>query len=188
MPSSLFWGGGGVWLSLVLECFPPQKWSVHEPSVWDEPPAASLPPEPQPASSSRKSVHSRVSLFLPHAHVYYSFIIDEWPPGSRRRLSSRPGTFTISAHWPASFFFFCFFFLVSFRRYWLLLHSFPLECFLSPNFLHHYWTSNLPIIDPLLEFRPTATYFTPQIFFVIVDHWTSKQLSLFLVDLFSVLH
>lgn len=50
-----------------------------------------------------------------------------------KKLGYRPGTFTILAHWPLSFFFF----LVS-LSYWLLLNSFPVECFSSLfNFLHH---------------------------------------------------
>lgn len=160
------------------------------------PPLPAQPPHPRCHLNLNKvPLGSKSALsggfFLPRAHIYYPFIIDEWPPGRQRRLSYRPGTFTILAHWPVSFFFF--FFPFPSLSYWLLLNSFPVECFSSLNFLHHCWISNLPIIDLLLEFRPrsTATYFTPTFplwSLHLKGQWTAEQLSLFLVDLFGVLH
>lgn len=147
MPSCILWGSP-MWLILVLKCFLSPKWLECT-----NPPSQSGPRSLAATWTSTSFLWAvnrcTPGLFLPHAHIYYSFIIDRWPPGRQRRLSYGPGTFTILAHWPVSFFFF----FVPSLSYWLLLNSFSLQCFSSLNFLHHCWISNLPIIDLLLEFR-----------------------------------
>lgn len=105
MPPSFLWGSP-MWLSLVLKCLLSQKGLECT-----NPPLPAQPPLPRCHLNLNKvPLGSKSALsggfFLPRAHIYYPFIIDEWPPGRQRRLSYRPGTFTILAHWPVSFFFF----------------------------------------------------------------------------------
>lgn len=188
MPSSFLWGSP-MWLSLVLKCFLSLKWLECT-----NPPSQSTPHSRTATWTSTSFLWAvnrcTAGLFpapCPHLLLIHHRWVTTWEAEEIKLWTRYFHNFSPLTRVSLLFF------SVPFLSYWLLLNSFPVECFSSLNFLHHCWISNLPIIDLLLEFRPrsTATYFTPTFSLWslhLKGQWTAEQLSLFLADLFGVLH